>query len=234
MVRSFRILIAVVFAALILSGCDDTTQLIDQISSLQQQLSQCQQQASAYQSDLATDKDAKQTLVAQISRQAAFAQACAWGIQICPDSIAQPSQFSVKIGSQSFPIEPNPWLFDTLLTLKFGALALVAASFLIALWRLYLWAIKPEKHDIAAARSDIESAKDRVQDAKQEEQRIKTRAANLKAQLESEIDNLQDEASALTEQRDALVGEVEDLQARKLQAQSATDLLDAAFKPKKK
>lgn len=234
MVRSFRILIALIISALIISGCDDTTQLKDQISGLQQQLSQCRQQAFAYQSDLASDKNAKQTLVAQISRQAAFAQACAWGIQICPNSIAQPSEFAVKIGSQSFPIESNPWLFDTLLILKFVALAIVAASFLIALWRMYLWAIKPEKHDIAAARTDIESAKDRVQDAKQEEQRIKTRATKIKAQLESEIDTLQNEASALTEQRDALAHEVEDLQARKLQAQSAIDLLDAAFKPKKK
>ena len=227
-------MIAVVFAALILSGCDDTTQLKDQISGLQQQLSQCQQQASAYQSDLASDKDAKQTLVAQISRQAAFAQACAWGIQICPNSIAQPSEFAVKIGNQSFPIEPNPWLFDTLLILKFGALALVAASFLIALWRLYLWAIKPEKHDIAAARSDIETAKDRVQEAKQEEQRIKTRAAKLKTELQSEIDALQDEANSLGEQRDALAQEVDELEARVREAKAAANLLDAAFKPKKK
>ncbi len=234
MVRSFRLLIVVVFAALILSGCDDTTQLKDQISGLQQQLSQCQQQASDYKSDLASDKDAKQAILAKLSQQTAFAQACAWGIQICPESIAEPSIAKIQIGKQTFQIQPDPRWFYFFAALKFIAMTTAAAAFMVATWRMYLWAIKPEKADIAAARNDVESAKDRVQEAQHDEQRIKTRAAKLKAELKTEIDNLQDEANSLGEQRDALAQEVDELEARVREAKAAANLLDAAFKPKKK
>ena len=234
MVRSFRILIAVVFSALILSGCDDTTQLKNKISDLQQQLTQYQQQAIDCESNLASDKDAKQAVLATLSRQTAFAQACAWGIQICPESIAEPSIAKIQIGKQTFQIQPDPRWFYFFAALKFIAMTIAAAAFVVATWRMYLWAIKPEKEDIAAARRDVESAKDRVQEAQREEQKIMASGADLKAKLESEIDNLQDEANSLGARRDALVQEVEELEARVREAKAAANLLDAAFKPKKK
>ena len=138
-------MIAVVFSALILSGCDDTTQLKNKISDLQQQLTQYQQQAIDCESNLASDKDAKQAVLATLSRQTAFAQACAWGIQICPESIAEPSIAKVQIGKQTFQIQPDPRWFYFFAALKFIAMTIAAAAFVVATWRMYLWAIKPEK-----------------------------------------------------------------------------------------
>ena len=227
MARRLQILLAIFICTQFLTGCDTVNQLINTIPMLRRQVAQCHL-------EVANDTATKRALLAALSRQAAIAQACKWGIQICPDALARPLRFKVQIGDQVFSLDPNPWLFDILVSFKLGLLAALLVLFLLALWRMYFSAIKPDMKAIAAARIEISTAKDRVEETRLEEQRIKAQASKLKADLQSEARSLAETAKTLMTTRDALLTEVELLEERRRRAQATNDLVKAAFKPRKK
>jgi hypothetical protein len=227
MARPFKILIALCISTQLLTGCGTISQLISTIPSLRRQLAQCQ-------FELANGTAAKRALLDQFSRQAAIAQACMWGIQICPESLASPQKFRVKIGEQFFPLDPNPWLFDVLVGFKLSILSALIALCAATFWRMYFWMIKPEKNAVDTARNDIMAAENRVRVAKLNEQRIREQIIKLKMEFESETRARATATTEFEERRDGLVAEIERLEERRRLTQAANDLVNAAFTPRKR
>ncbi|OIQ91969.1 hypothetical protein GALL_261050 [mine drainage metagenome] len=241
MAQTLKLLIATIVAALLLTGCDDTDALKTQIATLQQKSNTLQKQLSNCQTEQAHDTATINSTISRLTKQATFAQACAWGIQVCPNSIAEPEILNLQIGNQKFLIQPNPWLFYALLAAKISALAIALAAFLMTSWRMYLWAIAPEKQAAEQARQDVATAQRRIREAHEKAADVEDRSERLRNDAEEEISELNEEISQLKNERDFIIRErdklaadIEHLQASRERAQAANELLTAAFKPKKK
>jgi DNA repair exonuclease SbcCD ATPase subunit len=175
--RIARRLSAVAFALLLmagLGGCEDQS-LRDQLTQARETLATTQQDLQQCQANIKDDFAGRQLAIDTLARNAAIAQACQWGVDICPASwehVPSPTvQFEVH--GKAYPVAPNGWIVFGLVAAKLAAMA----AFLIVLLLGMLRLIGPSAKALKEAERTIEEADARAD-------RAEIRAAHAQRRLE--------------------------------------------------
>ena len=177
--RPARRLIAAIFAALMLGalgGCEDQD-LQKQLAQTQQDLATAQQGLQQCQADINGGVEANRVILEQLEHNTALAQACQWGIDICPASWEKSPAPNTSFNGQTYPVEPTAWELFGLIALKFSILMAAIASGTVVLILGLLKLIEPKAEALKEARRTIAEA-----DARAE--RAEARAAHAKRQQE--------------------------------------------------
>lgn len=167
-----------------LGGCEDQN-LRDQLTQTQQDLAATQQNLKQCQANITDDFAGRQLEIDLLEHNAAIAQACEWGINICPASWEHNPDPTVQFEPQGkiYPVAPNGWMVFGLVTAKLAALA----AFLIVCALGFLRFIGPSAKALKEAERTIEEADThanraeiRAAHAQQQREQIEADIANRK------------------------------------------------------
>ena len=183
--RIARRLSAAAFAILLmagLGGCEDQ-HLRDQLTQTQETLATTKQNLQQCQANIKDDFAGRQLAIDTLARNAALAQACKWGINLCPTSWEHQSKPTVQFEptGKIYPVAPNGWMVFGLVAAKLAALAVFLIVFLLGFLRF----IGPSAKTLEEAKRTIEEA-----DAHADHAEIRAaRAQRRQEQIEADITN---------------------------------------------
>jgi F0F1-type ATP synthase membrane subunit b/b' len=236
--RPARRLIAATFAAALvvgaLGGCSDQN-LQEQLAQTRETLATTQQDLQQCQANIKDDFAGRQLAIDTLARNAAIAQACQWGVDICPSSwehVPSPTvQFEVH--GKVYPVAPNGWIVFGLVTAKLAAMA----AFLIVLLLGMIWMIGPSAKALKEAERVIEEAKTRaaqaearVAQARREQERLEEEIAARKIAEQARQNQVAQDLQEAQESLEALRIEIDEAQAQLNTKRNAAAALGAFHK----